>query len=468
MRFSYLLFSILSSTAQARVVQIPPLIQAVRGEHMPLIRQLVRGGTEVNTIDAWRRTAAHYAVSNNNLPALKLLLKNGADVNLADNDGNTPLDLWHEHKDEEMLKLLHAAGTKPLDLWQAAANNDRLSAERLLAAGADAKVKNDAGKVPFEIAVEAEHYALAAILAKAAGGIDGRDEKGWRPLHWAILSDDWGLVREFIREGADIGADRRQSVFDVATLMKSETKLIEIFIAEKGVDATVGRYLDPALIWAVKKKYMDIFKHLLDNNADLNIQNSMGNTTLVEAVRWERMEIVKLLIDNGADLNIQNDIGNTVLIFSVREGKTKIVKLLIDNGADLNIQNNSGNTALMLAVSSGHTEAAKLLIDNKADLNNKNMYGQTALTDAASSGHTKAAKLLIDNKADLNIKTNCGNTALMRAASSGHTEIVKLLIDNKADLNIKNSNDESALDIAEKKGHQEIIDILRAAQQGSI
>ena len=38
------------------------------------------------------------------------------------------------------------------------------------------------GKVPFDIAVEAEHYALAAILAKAAGGINGKDKKGWRPL----------------------------------------------------------------------------------------------------------------------------------------------------------------------------------------------------------------------------------------------------------------------------------------------
>ena len=52
----------------------------------------------------------------------------------------------------------------------------------LLAVGADAKAENDAGKVPFDIAVEAEHYALAAVLAKAAGGINGRDKKGWDTL----------------------------------------------------------------------------------------------------------------------------------------------------------------------------------------------------------------------------------------------------------------------------------------------
>ena len=261
----------LHCTAQASVVRTTPLIQAVQGGHMPLIGQLIRGGTEVNAIDVLGRTATHYAVSRDNQEALKLLLDNGADANLADNDGNTPLDMWHEHKNEKMLALLHAAGAKPSfteaeeqqsvispatnteplpedttknsiqDLWQAAANNDRLSAERLLAADADAKAENDAGKVPFDIAIEAEHYALAAVLLKAAVGINGRDKKGWTPLYWAIFGDAWELVRELIREGADISVGRSQNAFDVATLMESETKLIEVFIAEKGVDATVGR-----------------------------------------------------------------------------------------------------------------------------------------------------------------------------------------------------------------------------------
>ena len=230
--------------------------------------QLINGGAQVNAIDVLGRTAAHYAVTRNNRKALKLLLDNSADANLADNDGNTPLDMWHKHENKKMLKLLHAAGAKPSftftdveeqqsvissaidttpsstelssedkverqDLWQDAANNDRASAERLLAAGADAKAQNDAGKVPFDIAVEAEHYALAAILMKAAVGINGKDKKSWTPLHWAVSGDAWDLVREFIREGADISAGRRQSIFDVAKLMKSETKLIEVFIDEK-------------------------------------------------------------------------------------------------------------------------------------------------------------------------------------------------------------------------------------------
>ena len=430
-----LLFFILPSTAQASVVRTPLLIQAVQSGHMRLIGQLIGGGAEVNIIDALGRTAAHYAVSRNNQKALELLLNNGADANLADNDGNTPLDMWHKHKNEneneneneKILELLHAAGarTSPTeaeeqqsvissatdttpssteflsedkvenqDLWQAAANNDRASVERLLAAGADAKAENDAGKVPFDIAIEAEHYALAAVLLKAAVGINGRDKKGWTPLYWAIFGDAWDLVRELIREGADLSVGRSQNALDVAKSMKSEAKLIEAFIAEKGVDAIVGRNGETMLMLVARKMHTEIVKLLIDNKANLNIQGNYGYTALIWAA-WQRdTEIAKLLIDNGADLNLQGYNGNTALILATRYGHTETAKLLIDNGADLNIQDNEGDTALIWAALWGHTEIAKLLIDNRADLNIKDWDEETALDMARERGNSEMIELL--------------------------------------------------------------------------
>ena len=504
MRFFFLFFvcTVFCNTAQARAVQTPPLIQAVQSGHMRLIGQLIRGGNEINAIDAWGRTATHYAVARNNRKALKFLLDNGADANLADNDGNTPLDMWHKHENKEMLTLLHAAGAKPSftkvegqqpaispvtdttpsstelssedkmesqDLWQAAANNDHLSAERLLAAGAHAKAENDAGKVPFDIAIEAEHYALAAVLLKAAVGINGRDKKGWTPLYWAIFGDAWDLVRELIREGADLSVGRSQNALDVAKSMKSEAKLIEAFIAEKGVDAIVGRNGETMLMLTARKMHTEIVKPLINNKADPNSKNRYSYTALMLAATWERMEIVKLLIDNGADLNIKNNIGNTALMLAVRKGNTEIVKLLLDNKADISDESSYDDNVLMDAARYGHTEIVKLLLDNKADPNSKRGDSRyTALIYAAEKGYKEIAKLLIENKADLNIQNSDSYTALMRAAEKGCKEIVKLLINNKADLNIKNKDGKTALGIAKRKGQSEIINILRVAQQGSM
>ena len=409
---------------------------------MAFLVQLVKGGVDVNVTNAIGRTAAHYAVIRDNPSALELLLNNGADPNLTDNEGRALLDLWHEHKNEKMLALLHAAGAKPAppvheneamlallhaagakpaptaveeqqsvisrvvdtepvldnkvesqDLWQAAANNDRASAERLLAEGADAKAKNAAGNTAFDVAVESGHDALAAILLKAVAGINGRDGRGWTPLHWAIVADDWDLVRELIEAGADISLGSQQNALEIAKLMNSETKLIEVFIDAKGVDAIVRD----------------------------------GWTALMHAARDGHTEVVKLLIDNGADLNHKNNGGVTALRTAAREGRTEVVKLLIDNGADQNIKDVDGWTALMYAAWNGSTEVVKLLIDNGADLNHKNNFGETALMYASIYGHTEVVKLLVDNGADMNIKDVDGWTALMYASSYVYTEIINIL-----------------------------------------
>ena len=227
------------TTAQASVVRTPKLIQAVQSNSMNFFGQLLRGGADINAIDARGRTAAHHAVVQNNLDALQLLLEEGAEVNLTDNQGKALLDLWQTHKDADMLILLQKAGAQPAyterqpatdasietdntsietdntsietetagkaqDLWQAAASNDVVAAKRLLAEGADAQAKNAAGKLPFHVAINAKHHSLAAILLKAEQGINGDDERGWTPLMLAILADDWDLVRELLNDGANV------------------------------------------------------------------------------------------------------------------------------------------------------------------------------------------------------------------------------------------------------------------------
>ena len=429
LRYLLLIFVCISlcNTAHAKT---PPIVQAVQSNHIPLLVQLVKGGTDVNVINAIGRTAAHYAVEQKNVRALALLLNNGADVNLIDNDGNTLLDIWQKHKNKEMLRLLHNAGAKPSfskvevqqpvivpainkkprphdlllknkikiafvaqivaflsrtvsfspenekesrNLWQAAANNDRAGAERLLIEGADAMAKNITGKMPFDIAVKAEHAAVAAILLKAVAGINGKDEKGWRPMHWAIVADEWDLVKAFIREGADIFAGhQQQSGVDIARQMGSEAQLIEAFIAVKGVDAT------------------------LEGIGISDLDTLIG---AIGAARNGQTDLVKFLVERGADLNYKS-IGWSPLMAAVSSGRLDLVKFLVEKGADINARNRSSWTALLVAAGKGHTEIVKFLVEKGADINVKR-FGYSALSRARMNGDTATEKFLVERGADL-------------------------------------------------------------------
>jgi ankyrin repeat protein len=74
-------------------------------------------------------------------------------------------------------------------------------------------------------------------------------------------------------------------------------------------------------------------------------------------------KIVELLVSAGADLDAQDSAGDTALARAARSGHKEIVQLLISKGADVNLLLYSGRTqtALDRAISTGESETAALL-----------------------------------------------------------------------------------------------------------
>ncbi|WP_176695305.1 ankyrin repeat domain-containing protein [Legionella massiliensis] len=54
--------------------------------------KLLERGAEVNAVDAYGRTALHYACLHRNLDAIRTLIQNGASLDIGDSNGQTPLD----------------------------------------------------------------------------------------------------------------------------------------------------------------------------------------------------------------------------------------------------------------------------------------------------------------------------------------------------------------------------------------
>lgn len=111
---------------------------------------------------------------------------------------------------------------------------------------------------------------------------------------------------------------------------------------------------------------------LLEQGVNINARNENEDTALIMAVdqsirnrpsswtdRQKNKAMVKLLLQNNADVNMQNNEGETALFYAAGVARPhlptrtkpptgfpslKLVKLLLKNGADVTIQNSDGET----------------------------------------------------------------------------------------------------------------------------
>ncbi|XP_036369809.1 E3 ubiquitin-protein ligase MIB2-like [Octopus sinensis] len=113
---------------------------------------------------------------------------------------------------------------------------------------------------------------------------------------------------------------------------------------------------DTPLHWAVANKYEDVVKVLLTskekNNLQVNQQNKLGWTALHFACRYGSKDVVELLLQqNGTDVKAETKQGCTPLHLASAHGHKEVVELLLQqNGIDANKVNEEGNTPLHLAV----------------------------------------------------------------------------------------------------------------------
>lgn len=121
------------------------------------------------------------------------------------------------------------------------------------------------------------------------------------------------------------------------------------FLVDRGInvnampmDADVGVVPDDTLLnMAIWEDDYEIVKLLLNNGADVHIKTMHTSSPLV-ATTCLRVPIAEMLIKYGADVNGQDSIGNTALHYAVERGDHKLIQLLMRYGADDSIVNKEG------------------------------------------------------------------------------------------------------------------------------
>ncbi|KAG6914576.1 hypothetical protein DXG01_016470, partial [Tephrocybe rancida] len=214
------------------------------------------------------------------------------------------------------------------------------------------------------------------------------------------------------------------------------------------------------LYYASLAGLQQVSKHLLENQADVNVQRGYYGNALQAASSGGHEAIVKLLLEKGADVNAQGGQYGNALQAASSGGHKAIVKLLLEKGADVNVQGGYYGNALQAASSGGHEAIVKLLLEKGADVNAQEEYFGNALQAASSGGHEAIVKLLLEKGEDVDAQGGQYGNALQAASSGGHEAIVKLLLEKGADMNAQGGYFGNALQAASSGGHEAIVELL--------
>lgn len=194
---------------------------------------------------------------------------------------------------------------------------------------------------------------------------------------------------------------------------------------------------------ALKGNDYEATQKLLEEGANVEEEDWLGNTLLIIAIDQDRHEFVQLLLEKGANPNSK---GSRVyqalpLINAVKSNREGIVELLLDHGADPNL---GKEKPLEVAIKQGASQKIiQLLIDHKADTQNafKNAQTPEMISCLISCGLTPD-----DYEDEL-----CAQ--LIDAVRNGKEEIVEVLLENGVDPNVKGVKNvyEKPLEIALNK-----------------
>ncbi len=303
-----------------------------------------------------------------------------------------------------------------------------------LARGADpnARVKNPFGMYerPLHIVVQAdapESEVLAAVrqLLDAGADVNGRDDLGRTPLHWAVRRLLPQVARTLIAHGADVNARdkagqtplyrleeptdelRRRPVSGQARKRRTAA-MVEIaeLLLGKGAKARLDQRDDQgrtALVVLAGSAPAPVLETLLAAGAGVGLRDKDGETALGQAVRLNPdADAVRALLRHGARPDAE------LMIWAIEHGEAGKLRLLAGSGADPNRPDALGQTPLMAAVTqarigndrSAALKAVRALLEHGADptvRGTKGLYAGKSALDLA--GDDRALRALLEQGA---------------------------------------------------------------------
>uniref|UniRef100_A0A1I7U768 ANK_REP_REGION domain-containing protein n=1 Tax=Caenorhabditis tropicalis TaxID=1561998 RepID=A0A1I7U768_9PELO len=150
------------------------------------------------------------------------------------------------------------------------------------------------------------------------------EDRGLSPLHLAIVNQDAQFTSLLLRLGADLNQRCYGAFFCADDQKASRTDSLEHEFVEltKNTNYTGSMYFgEYPLSFAVCMGHHDLFRMLLAKKANLNAQDTNGNTALHLCVIHDKMDMLDAVLDAGGNVRIANKQNLTPLTLAARLAK---------------------------------------------------------------------------------------------------------------------------------------------------
>ncbi len=422
-----------------------PLVVAARANDSAAVTSLLAATPrpDVNQRTSDGTTALHWAVYHNDVALIDRLLAAGANAKVMNDYGSTPMSEAAVVGNVEVLK-------------------------KLLAAGADVESANADGQTALMVIARTSNVDAARLLLSHGAQVNAREQwRGQTALMWAAAEAQPAMVKLLVERGADV--DARSSVNNWTRQVTAEPRMQA---------RPSGGFT--ALLYAARKNCLECVRILLEAHADKNLTDPDGITPMLMATTNFNFDVAALLIQSGADVNKWDMWGRSPLYAAVdlntlpvggradrptldTTSALKLIELLLDAGANPNLQ-------LKL-----FPPYRSLRDDRGADT--VLTIGTTPLLRAAKAGDVATMRLLLAHGASADLPTMTGITPLMAACGNASSpidtrgrykteeqaiEAVKLLISAGASVNARDRGGQTALHGAAGWGWNELVKTLAA------
>jgi ankyrin repeat protein len=420
------------------------IIDAVKQRNVEAVRSLIKERVDVNATQPDGATALHWAAHQDDLVSADLLIRAGARANTANELGVTPLYLACTNRNTAMVKRLLTAGANP--------NAALLRGETVL----------------MECARTGEVTAVTALLA-AGANVNARDSiYGQTALMWAVAQKHPRVVEALLELGADVQARGRTYPQNVHTGERGGGG--EVSVVQRGGSTP--------LLFAARVGDIESAKLLLAAGANVNDALSDGASALVVAAHSGHGDLAAFLLDKGADPNAAA-VGYTAMHAAIDRSDVGLVKALLAHGADPNLRITKGSparrdsndfqlrsrligaTAYLLAAKFVEVDILHALAAGGADQSLTMPDGTTALMLAAGNGEARAR----DARRNETRRQICVCDWGVIESDEQVLEAVKATLASNPDVNAINKAGDTAVHSAATMGYDSVIELL--AEKGA-